>query len=197
MHLNYAKVLDHMGEIIHNPHLLIGPPPSFTTAALDGQNWNSPKIFEAVHEKVSTFPHINGLLTAFFEGAEETWKRFTSEFAPGGLIDQSTVEEKEPAWMPATNDVNEGTLRAFRVQMQIKPQLTMTNYNALAMFECNNTQNFMSALFMEPGDFKFLHGQARAYKRKDQAKQKEMVLHQQERNEKREEAANKRKEAAA
>ena len=51
----HAKVLDHIGEIIHNPHLLIGPSPSFTTAALDGQNWNSPKIFEAVHEK---FPHF-------------------------------------------------------------------------------------------------------------------------------------------
>ena len=50
----------------------------------------------------------------------------------------------------------------------------MTNYNALAMFEHNNTQNFMNALFTEPRDFKFLHGQACAYKGKDQAKQKEM-----------------------
>ncbi|KAF8238677.1 hypothetical protein L208DRAFT_1240920, partial [Tricholoma matsutake] len=120
--------------------------------------WNSPKIFEAVHEKVSTFPHICGLLTAFFEGAEETWKPFTSEFAPGGLIDQSIVEEKELAWMPATNDVNEGALGAFCVQMRMKPQLTMTNYNALAMSIRNNTQNFMNALFTEPGDFKFLCG---------------------------------------
>jgi len=59
-------------------------------------------------KKLSTFPHICGLLTAFFKGAEETWKQFTSEFTPGGLIDQSTAEEKEPAWMPATNDINEG-----------------------------------------------------------------------------------------
>jgi hypothetical protein len=79
--------LDHIGEIISNPHLLIGPTPSFTTAALDGKNWNSPKMFEAVHEKLSTFPHICGLLTAFFKEAKETWKQFTSEFAPDGLID--------------------------------------------------------------------------------------------------------------
>jgi len=56
----------------------------------------------------------------------------------------------------------------------------MTNYNALAMFEHNNTQNFMNILFTEPGDFKFLHGQAHTYKGKDWAKQKEMVVHQQE-----------------
>jgi hypothetical protein len=68
----------------------------------------------------------------------------------------------------AVPNVNEGALGAFRVQMRMKPQLTMTNYNALAMFEHNNTQNFMNALFTEPGDFKFLRGQARAYKGKDQ-----------------------------
>jgi hypothetical protein len=56
----------------------------------------------------------------------------------------------------------------------------MTNYNALAMFEHNDTQNFMNALFTESGDFKFLHGQAHAYKGKYQAKQKEMVVCQQE-----------------
>jgi len=65
------------------------------------------------------------------------------------------------------------------------------------MFECNNTQNFMNEIFTEPGDLKFLQEQACAYKGKDWAKQKEMVLHQQEKNEKQEEAANKWKEAAA
>jgi hypothetical protein len=70
----HAKVLDHIGEIISNPHLLIGSTPSFTTAALDRKNWNSSKMFEAVHEKLFTFSYICGLLTAFFKGAKETWK---------------------------------------------------------------------------------------------------------------------------
>ena len=48
----------------------------------------------------------------------------------------------------------------------------MTNYNALAMFEHNNTQNFMNALFTEPGDFKFFVGRLIHIK--------EMVVHQQE-----------------
>jgi len=109
-------------------------------------------MFEAVHEKLSTFLHIHGLLTAFFKGAEETWKQFTSKFASDGLINQSMAEEKKLAWMPATNDINEGALGAFCIQMQTKPQLTMTNYNAYAMFECNNTQHFMNEIFTEPGD---------------------------------------------
>jgi len=89
------------------------------------------------------------------------------------------AEETELAWMPATNDINEGALGAFHIQMWTKPQLTMTNHNACAMFECNNTQNLMNEIFTEPGDLKFLQEQAHAYKGKDQAKQKEMVLCQQ------------------
>jgi len=76
---------------------------------------DKPKYYD--NHILSTFPHIHGLLTAFFKGAEETWKQFTSEFAPDGLIDQSTAEEKELAWMPATNDINEGALGAFCIQM--------------------------------------------------------------------------------
>ena len=46
-----------------------------------------------------------------------TWKRFISEFAPGGLIDEATAEEKELAWMPPTNDINEGAVGSFCVFM--------------------------------------------------------------------------------
>ncbi len=55
-------------------------------------------------------PHLSPLLVAFFEGAAATWKRFTSEFAPGGLINEATTQEKDSAWMPPTNDANEGAL---------------------------------------------------------------------------------------
>jgi len=42
-----------------------------------------------------------------------TWKKFTSEFAPGGLIDKATADERKLVWMPSTNDVNEGALGSF------------------------------------------------------------------------------------
>jgi len=61
------------------------------------------------------------------------------------------------------------------------------------MFTVNNP----NTLFTEPGDFKFLHGQACIYKGKDWGKEKEMVVCQQEKNQKQEEAANKQKKAAA
>ena len=60
-----------------------------------------------------TLPHFCNLLIAFFKGAAQTWERFTSEFAPGGLIDEATAEERELAHMPAANDENEGLLGSF------------------------------------------------------------------------------------
>jgi len=97
----------------------------------------------------------------FFEGAAETWKHFTSEFAPGGLIDEAIVEERELAWMPATNDENEGALGSFRQLMRKQPQLTLLSHNALAMFFHNNTQAFMAAKFTEVEDHQYLHKLAR------------------------------------
>ena len=52
-------------------------------------------------------------MIAFFKEAAETWEHFTSEFAPGGLIDEATAEEQELAHMPAENDENEGLLGSF------------------------------------------------------------------------------------
>ena len=59
-------------------------------------------------------PYLKELLIANFTGADETWTCFTSEFSPGGLIDAATTEERNLAWMPATNDENEGALGSFR-----------------------------------------------------------------------------------
>lgn len=76
-----------------------------------------------------------------------TWIRFSSEFAPGGLIDESSATERQLAWMPSTNDANEGALGAYRVAMRGKPSLTLHQFNAMAMYRRNDTQDFMDAVF--------------------------------------------------
>ena len=113
----------------------------------------------------------------------ETWSRFTSEFAPGGLIDAATTEERDLAWMPATNDENEGALGLFRKLIQQHPQLTMQAYNGLTMFFCNNMQLFMEIKFTTEEDYKFLHKLARetgseeqAYERRDKHKEMQSGL---------------------
>ncbi|KAH8822347.1 hypothetical protein DL96DRAFT_1748615 [Flagelloscypha sp. PMI_526] len=57
---------------------------------------------------------VHQLLVAFLQGALATWVRFSTEFAPGGLIDLASIDFRLFAWMPATNDHNEGLLGLLR-----------------------------------------------------------------------------------
>ncbi|KAF8814047.1 hypothetical protein BYT27DRAFT_7206409 [Phlegmacium glaucopus] len=135
----HHHVYEHMQKIISNPDILLGNDVSCSSATLDGEEWQNPAVVKKIHELSPTLPHLRDLLLVFFKGAAETWECFTSEFAPGGLIDEATTEEKELAWMPATNDVNEGALGSFRHLMRYQPQLTLLNHNALAMRQAEKT----------------------------------------------------------
>lgn len=84
------------------------------------------------------------------------------------------------AWLPTTNDVNEGALGLFRVLMQKQPQLIGVQYNAQAMFHHNKTQAFMEAKFTEPEDFKFIHQEARKLKGVDKQRRFEIIEHAEE-----------------
>ncbi|EDR07528.1 uncharacterized protein LACBIDRAFT_327846 [Laccaria bicolor S238N-H82] len=112
MELNLWKALHCTStKIIANPDILIGKDldisESYKTATLDGEKWQNPAVVKKIFDLIPTLPHFHNLLIAFFKGAAQTWERFTSEFAPGGLIDEATAEERELAHMPATNDENE------------------------------------------------------------------------------------------
>ena len=121
-----------------------------------------------------------------------------SEFAPGGLIDEATTEEKDLAWMPPTNDVNEGALGAFRVLVRRQPQLTLLQYNAQAMFHINHTQEFVEKKF-EREAYKFIHKMAREEDSKGHEREwnKLLVEHNEERIQKQKAASEKRVKNAA
>ena len=113
----HSRVYDHMQKIIANPDILIGKDldlsESYKTATQDGKKWQNPAVIKRIFDLIPTLPHFRNLLIAFFKGAAQTWECFTSEFAPGGLIDEATAEERELAHMPASNDENEGLLGSF------------------------------------------------------------------------------------
>lgn len=153
----HERVYKHMQKLIGNPEILIRNDVSFSTATLDGNEQQNEKVVHKILKLAPTLPHFRDLLITFLEGAAETWKCFTSEFAPGGLIDEATAEEKDLAWMPATNDENESSLGTLWQLMNKQPQLTLLSHNALTVFFCNNTQAFMAAKFTEKEDFEYLH----------------------------------------
>jgi hypothetical protein len=143
------KIESFMVRLIEDPTFLVGEHVSYETGSFDGKPWRSEKVVKKINELAPQFPYLKPALVAFCKGAHETWKRFTSEYTPGGLIDEATQEEKDLAWMPSTNDVNEGALGQFRVMICRQPQLTLLQYNARTMFARNNTAAFMDEMFTE------------------------------------------------
>ena len=84
----------HCQKIIDNPDDLIGDSATHKTGVFHGQEWNDAKVVEAVTKLKPNLLHLKPLLVAFFTKALRTWMQFTSEFAEGGLIDNTTSEEK-------------------------------------------------------------------------------------------------------
>jgi hypothetical protein len=156
----HKLVHEFVSKIIACPDLLISADVSHVEATLNGKAWNNPKAINAVVDLMPTLPHLKPITVAFFRGALVTWERFSSEFAPGGLIDEASADEGHLAWMPATNDVNEGALGAYRVTIRGKPSMTLHQYNAMAMFRHNDTQAFMDATFSS-ADHAFVMREAR------------------------------------
>ncbi|RXW14912.1 hypothetical protein EST38_g10937 [Candolleomyces aberdarensis] len=175
----HNDVYKHMQILSAKPgQLLVGDPTvSHLTSVLYGNTWSNPTFIEIIHSMGPSLPNITNLLGAFFAGACATWKRFTSEFAPGGLIDEASQEEKELAWIMPTNDINEGALGSFRVMMRRQPQLSLTGYNAQAMYFHNDTQAFVKKHFVTPEDLKFVHTVARENSGEDWRCRKEIIEH--------------------
>lgn len=143
----HAHIEAHMELIIADPQLLVGPNANYHTATADGNEWDNPKAVEVILADTSLYPHLQDLLVAFFRGSLQTWRRFTSEFTPGGLIDEATDIEKHLAWLPPTNDLNEGALGSFRQFMRFNPSATLLRFNSQTMFQRNDTQTFIDAKF--------------------------------------------------
>jgi len=171
----HSRVYNHIENIIDDPAILVGKNATYKSGSLDGKSYQNPAVVQTILESTTELPHFLELLIAFLRGAAGTWERFTSEFAPGGLIDKATTEEKDLAWLPATNDENEGALGSFRVLMRQQPQLTLLSHNALAMFFRNNTQAFMEAKFTEEEDYRYLHKLGREAGGDERKRQQELV----------------------
>jgi hypothetical protein len=98
---------------------------------------------------IPSLPNIKPVFVAFIRGARETFERFTSEYAPGGKLDQATPEQRWRAWMPATNDANEGVLGWMRRMLRERTQLSLLVANGIAMYRRNDTAQFVKTHFRD------------------------------------------------
>jgi len=83
---------------------------------------------------------------AFFQGAKETWERFTEEFHAGGIIDKMTKAQKEEVWICATNDHNEGAFGSLRQSMHRAPHKSLHRRSPEIGYRKNETSGYMTTL---------------------------------------------------
>ena len=93
-----------------DPMILLTSGASHKTASLDGKLWDRPEVLYTIWHLAPILPYLKELTATFFRRGLETWRRFTAEYAPGGVIDTASAALRAIAWMPTTNDVNEGSL---------------------------------------------------------------------------------------
>ncbi|THV05863.1 hypothetical protein K435DRAFT_744526 [Dendrothele bispora CBS 962.96] len=145
----HKRVISFIDKLIDNPNLLIGNDASYENGSFDGQPWERPEAFYAVHRYIPELPHLSGVLVAFLKAARETWLRFTSEYAEDGAISKATPEQIERAWMESTNDLCEGNFAEFRQSSRRNPTLSISQYNSRKMFKINGTSEFIRSLSPE------------------------------------------------
>ena len=96
--------------------------------------WKLPEAMYAVLQLEKGLPHLWGAVITFFKGALATWDQFTSEFAPGGMIADSTESKHQWAWMGPLNDPSKGGLGELRGGTRHAPNMTIDNHNARVMY---------------------------------------------------------------
>ncbi|KDQ57065.1 hypothetical protein JAAARDRAFT_131143 [Jaapia argillacea MUCL 33604] len=156
----HTKVKTHIQKLIRHPELILSDEADYRTGSLDGQEWEHPDIVACIHSRSSGLPYLEPVFVTFLEGTLKGWERFTTEFQDDGPIAMASDADKEIAWMPATNDINEGALGWKRVISRQKPIQTAHQQNAAGMYDRNGTQLFMDAV-LESDDQEYVMRKAR------------------------------------
>ncbi|KIJ35205.1 hypothetical protein M422DRAFT_262587 [Sphaerobolus stellatus SS14] len=155
----HSKVAAYMERITEDSMLILSPGADAQTASLDRKPWARADFMYAIWAMSLKLPHLKDLIVTFFKGALETWKRFTQEFTPGGVIATVSLCMKALAWMPTTNDVNEGALGSRRIAKRSFPKATELTLNSRQHYRWNRTGKFIRNL--SPEQHLFLRKRAR------------------------------------
>ena len=130
---DYNRLLKHLGDIVEDPDILIGPNVSSSTATFDGQMWHNPDMIAIILRERSRYPHLRSALVAFFEGALETWETFTRDVLGNPTLLAATPEQRYMAFRRPANDLNEGALGLLRRSYRAFPRITFGQLNARLM----------------------------------------------------------------
>ena len=106
-------------------------------------------------------PFLEQLWAAYLDEAIVTAKRFSSEFTSDSALARMDAGEREAAWVPTTNDANEGSLGSFRQFANRYPTAHTTTFTSIFMFLRNETEVFLQELLANEAVFLWVIREAR------------------------------------
>ncbi|KAL5483219.1 hypothetical protein ACEPAI_8449 [Sanghuangporus weigelae] len=158
------KVQTHIRRLIDDPQIVLSPGSSPQEAILCGnEDWDRPDTIKTIQIFIADgkLPMLEELFKAFLRGALQTWERFSAEFNDDGTIAALTEGERQLAWMPATNDANEGALGSYRVFARKNPNGSIKLFNSLFRYKRNETESFIQKRLTDREHHRFLMKRAR------------------------------------
>lgn len=93
--LSMRKIEGSASDILGSLDLLLATEASLNSGSMDGRGRELREVIYAVHTSTDKLPPLRAAaLVVFFEGTLDAWKRFITEFEPGGAIDTTPLEER-------------------------------------------------------------------------------------------------------
>lgn len=139
----HLKLPSFCEQIAENPLCILDDTKPLADITLDGLPVMDPMLVSAASQLAPDLPDLSLILSAMFRGAARGWRRFTTEFQPGGAIEGLSDQERSLVFIPSTNDVNEGALGSFRVFIRYHPHATVASFTDRTRVLRNNTENFI------------------------------------------------------
>ncbi|KAL1664394.1 hypothetical protein GGF50DRAFT_54962 [Schizophyllum commune] len=147
----HRRIADFCEEMANSPRSFFDKDTPLLSRTLDGNPPRNERFIAKCLEMFSwTGDDVFEVIAAMFRGAAKGWRKFTSEFAPGGPIDQLTPYQRSVLFIPATNDHNEGILGSLRIFLRRNPCSTTATFNALERMRRNNTESFITKVSTPP-----------------------------------------------
>ena len=145
----HADLKTHLLKLANSPQLVLNADPntSHTEAVfLGGSYGDKAFIVEVVQQYHSgTLPYLAELLSGFLIAAANKLDDFTTEFRPDAPLQQLPHSQLQNIFFNATNDLNEGILGFMRRQHRLRPLITDTTLNGIAMYLRNDVDSFIQS----------------------------------------------------
>lgn len=133
----------------------------YNTASLDGKQWQHPDAVYAALAMIPSLPLIDKCVRYTFEGALETWERFTADKRNHQRLGLTRQQKTDHLLMP-TNDHNEGGAGTVKRAKQRAPNASMDFIDSKARWTRNHPKQWVKDKAKENPDlFKYVGGVVR------------------------------------